>query len=229
MSDCRCELEAKNREQQKALRWLLAINGFMFVAEFTAGLLSQSTALVADSLDMFADAAVYSVGLYAVGKAALHKARAASISGVLQILLALFALGEVIRRFLMGSEPEPAYMMLVGLVALIANVTCLAIIAKHRRGEVHMRASWIFSTNDVIANLGVIAGGALVYYLDSRFPDLVIGFIVGIIVLRGGIQIMKEAREAKAAGKAPATLEEEGCTRCRVPVTCSHLRRPLAI
>lgn len=43
-------------------------------------------------------------------------------------------------------------------------------------------ASWIFSTNDVIANLGVIVGGALVYYFTSRFPDLVIGFIVGIIV-----------------------------------------------
>lgn len=181
----------------------------MFLAEFGAGLLSQSTALIADSLDMFADAAVYSVGLYAVGRSALHKAQAASISGILQVLLALFALGEVARRFLMGSDPEPGYMMLVGLVALIANVTCLAIIAKHRGGEVHMRASWIFSTNDVIANLGVIIGGALVYFLGSRFPDLIIGFAVGVIVLRGGIQILKEAREAKAEGRAPAIPEEE--------------------
>lgn len=209
MSDCGCELEAKSLEQQKALRWLLAINGSMFLAEFGAGLLSQSTALIADSLDMFADAAVYSMGLYAVGKTARHKVQAASISGVLQILLALFALGEVIRRFLMGSDPEPAYMVLVGLVALIANVICLAIIARHRSGEVHMRASWIFSANDVIANVGVILGGAFVYFLGSRFPDLIIGSIVGLVVLRGGIQILSEGREAKAQDRGPATSEEE--------------------
>lgn len=209
MAECGCELEANNREQQKALRYLLAINAFMFVAEFGAGLLSQSTALIADSLDMFADATVYSVGLYAVGKTALHKVRAASVSGVLQILLALFALSEVIRRLLVGSQPEPAYMMLVGLIALIANVTCLVIIAKHRDGEVHMRASWIFSANDVIANVGVIIGGALVYYLGTRLPDLFIGLIVGLIVLRGGIQILWEAREAKTNGRTPALSDDE--------------------
>jgi len=209
MSDCGCTLAAKNREQQKALRWLLAINALMFVAEFGAGLVSQSTALIADSLDMFADAAVYSVSLYAVGRSALHKARAASLSGVFQILLALFALGEVARRFLVGSAPEPAYMMLVGLAALLANLACLAIIARHREGEVHMRASWIFSTNDVIANAGVILGGALVYFLGSRLPDLVIGLVVGLIVMRGGIRILKEAREAKAEGCGLALREGE--------------------
>lgn len=200
MSGCGCdddEINPESVDQQGALRWLLAVNATMFVGEFGTGLLSQSTALIADSLDMFADAAVYSVSLYAVGRTALHKARAASISGVLQVLLALFALAEVVRRLLMGSEPEPAYMMLVGLAALIANVSCLAIIAKHREGGVHMRASWIFSTNDVIANIGVIVGGALVHWFGSRLPDLIIGLVVGLIVLRGGVQILRDAQEAK--------------------------------
>lgn len=194
---CGCEFEGKDRAETAALRWLLAINAAMFVGEFGAGLLSQSTALIADSLDMFADAAVYSVSLYAVGKAALHKARAASSAGLLQIALALFALAEVGRRLMMGSDPEPGYMVIVGLAALVANTACLAIIAKHRDGEVHMRASWIFSTNDVIANLGVVAGGVLVDLLDSRVPDLVIGLAVGVVVLRGGVQILREAREAR--------------------------------
>ena len=79
MADCGCEFEAEDQAQQKALYWLLAINGVMFLAEFGIGLLGGSTALIADSLDNFADAAVYSAGLYAVGRAAHHKARAASI------------------------------------------------------------------------------------------------------------------------------------------------------
>lgn len=154
----------------------------MFVAEFSAGLLRGSTASLADSLDMFADAAV---------PASAVRPRRGGTPRV---------------------DGERAGTRLHGVgrsCGLIANVTCLVIISKHRRGEVHMRASWIFSTNDVIANLGVIIGGALVYYLDNRFPDLIIGFIVGFIVLRGGIEIMKEAREINAEDRAPATSKEE--------------------
>jgi Co/Zn/Cd efflux system component len=83
----------------------------------------------------------------------------------------------------------------MGLVALIANVVCLILISKHRKGEVHMRASWLFSKNDVIANLGVILAGVLVGWSGSRMPDLIIGFVVALIVFRGGMHILKDARE----------------------------------
>ena len=69
-----------------------------------------------------------------------------------------------------------------------------------------MRASWIFSANDVIANLGVILSGALVLLLDSRLPDLVIGTVIAAVVIRGGIQILREARQESAEcrdGPAP--------------------------
>jgi Co/Zn/Cd efflux system component len=84
-------------------------------------------------------------------------------------------------------------MISIGVVALVANVICLKLISKHREGEIHMRASWVFSKNDVIANLGIIAGGVLVYALGSRFPDLLIGLAISIIVIRGGIHILKDA------------------------------------
>jgi Co/Zn/Cd efflux system component len=57
-----------------------------------------------------------------------------------------------------------------------------------------MRASWIFSKNDVIANLGVILAGGLVAWTGSRYPDLVIGVLVALVVLRGGMHILSDAR-----------------------------------
>ena len=173
------------------LKWLLAINGIMFVVEIVVGWWAQSTGLIADSLDMFADAAVYGVALYAVGHSAQMKLRAAHFSGWLQVILALGALSEVVRRFLYGSEPDSNLMMSFGLVALAANVLCLALITKHREGGVHMKASWIFSANDVIANLGIILAGALVAWTGSRYPDLIIGFIIAGIVLNGAYRILK--------------------------------------
>lgn len=85
-------------------------------------------------------------------------------------------------------------MMGVSVLALAANVTCLALLSRHRTGGVHMRASWIFSTNDVIANLGVILAGALVALTGSSVPDLIIGSVIGVVVLRGAIRIMRMAR-----------------------------------
>jgi len=198
VSGCGCEIEAQNDQERKTLMIVLGINAFMFVFELVLGLVAESTGLIADSLDMFADASVYSIGLYAVGKSAALKGKAAQLSGIVQIVLAVLVLFDVLRRFLLGSEPVSILMMGVGLIALVANSICLSLISKHRDGGIHMRASVIFSTNDVIANIGVIVSGALVWALGTRSPDLVIGLIIAAVVLRGGIHILKETREHQA-------------------------------
>lgn len=198
MSGCGCEIEIKDREQSRVLILLLAINGVMFIAEIIAGIIGDSTALIADSLDMLADATVYAIGLYAVGRSLLVKAKAAHISGIFQIVLGLGVLFDIVRRSVIGSEPESMMMVLVGVVALVANTICLVLIYKHRQGEVHMRASWIFSKNDVIANVGVIAAGLLVAYTDSHWPDLIIGLLIATVVTRGGLHIIKDAKGEKA-------------------------------
>ena len=195
MSGCGCEVEIKDRSELKVLVILLLINAVMFLVEFGVGWWAQSTALIADAMDMLADAMVYGVGLYAVGKAASAKIHAATLSGWLQAGIGLLVIVDVIRRFIYGSEPASILMMGMGVIALIANVICLILISKHRKGEVHMRASWIFSKNDVIANLGVILAGVLVGWTGSRLPDLIIGFVVALIVFRGGVLILQDARE----------------------------------
>ncbi len=197
MSPCECGSSAAALERA-TLRTLIVINGAMFVAEAVAGWWAQSTGLLADSLDMLADAAVYGIALYAVGRARGLQVRAATASGVLQVLLGLGVLFDVARRLVVGSEPASLAMMLVGLVALAANVTCLVLVARHREGGVHMRASYIFSANDVVANAGVILSGGLVLWTGLRWPDLAVGTAIAALVVRGGVRILREAEEERA-------------------------------
>ncbi|MDX2231911.1 MAG: cation diffusion facilitator family transporter [Leptolyngbyaceae cyanobacterium bins.349] len=194
MADCGCEMTARTAAERRTLSGLLTINAAMFGLELTTGLLAHSTALLADSLDMLADATVYGIALTAVGGSNRGKIRAAVVSGCFQMTLAVFVLVDVVRRFVWGSAPESLWMMGIGAIALLANVSCLLLISKHRQGEVHMRASWIFSRNDVIANLGVIGAGVLVLLFNSRLPDLVMGLLITGLVLRGGISILQEAK-----------------------------------
>ncbi len=198
-------MEVRNDAERKMLLIVLGINAFMFVCELALGLLAESTGLIADSLDMFADAAVYSISLYAVGKSGSLKDTAARASGLVQVALALLVLVDVLRRFALGSEPLSALMMGVGGIALIANSVCLSLIARHSDGGAHMRASLIFSMNDVIANVGVILSGALVWALGSRYPDLVIGLVIAVVVLRGGLRILKQTSQQEAGSPFGST------------------------
>ena len=182
---------AQAAPEARTLKLLLAINALMFGVEILAGWWAQSAGLLADALDMLADAAVYGLALYAVGHSPALQRRAAHLSGWLQLTLALGMLSEVVRRIFFGAAPLGDAMMGVALLALLANGACLLLISRHRHGGAHMKASFIFSANDVIANLGVILAGGLVVWLDSPWPDWVIGTLIGLIVLQGAWRILK--------------------------------------
>ena len=170
---------------------LLGINALMFLVELCAGWWADSAGLIADAADMFADAVVYGVALYAVGKAAKFKLSAARISGLFQLALALGVLSETGRRILAGSSPDELAMIWVSLLALAANVGCLILISRHRQRGVHMRASYIFSANDVLANLGVILAAGLVAWSGSPVPDWIVGLLIGAVVLVGSVRILR--------------------------------------
>lgn len=109
----------------------------MFFVEVAGGLYANSTALIADSMDMFADAIVYGISLYAVIRTLRHKANAALISGYFQLMLGLLIIFEIARRLFGESQPHSWFMIGFGYVALLANVICLSLIRKHNNGEVH--------------------------------------------------------------------------------------------
>ncbi len=210
MSSCDCHIEIENRSQSRVLIILLLINGIMFVTELGVGWWAQSTAIIADAMDMLADALVYGAGLYAVGKAMEKKVTAARLSGWLQILLGSLVIIDILRRSIVGSEPVSTLILLMGAIALISNVACLLLIARHREGEVHMRASWVFSKNDVLANLGMILAGLLVMLSGSRWPDIIIGLLIAVVVIRGGLGILEDARRTLQGHE---TGTEQGCSK----------------
>lgn len=186
-------LNAESSADQTKLLWtVLLINFGFFVIEMTAGLISRSMGLVADSLDMLADASVYGLSLWAVGAAVTRKKKVATISGYFQLTLAAIGLIEVIRRFIGVEElPDFRIMIIVSGLALIANSVCLYLLQKSKSKEAHMKASMIFTSNDIIINTGVILSGVLVLLTQSKYPDLIVGAIVFLVVVRGAVRILK--------------------------------------
>ena len=182
----------QNTDQRKVLWSVLIINLVFFILEMGYGLVSKSMGLVADSLDMLADSFVYAISLIAVGKSLTHKKTVAKIAGYFQIILALIGFGEVIRRTIYSVEfPNYLTMIIISVLALVGNALCLYLLQKSKdKDEAHIKASLIFTSNDVVINLGVTVAGLMVYWLNSNMPDLIIGAIVFFIVSKGAIRIL---------------------------------------
>ena len=198
MSDCRCgPTEVETKEQRRALWIALILNGIMFIVEVTAGIIAQSTGLIADGLDMLTDASAYAIALAAIGRSANFKAKAATLSGSLLMLVGIGVLADVVRRAIVGTTPEGSWMIAIALVALVVNVVVLRLLSKQRRDEVHIRAAWIFTRADIVANSAVIASGVAVLLTSIGYFDLVVGAAIGLYVVKEALEILREAKKAR--------------------------------
>jgi Co/Zn/Cd efflux system component len=189
-------LDPANAAERQTLVWVLAINFSQFLGAGFVGIVAASTGLLGAALDNLADSAVYAVSLYAVGRSADAKRVAARLSGILLMTLALGLLIEVLRRFYVGGEPYGLAMILTAIVNAGTNLFCLRLLRAHKNEGVHLKASWIFTTNDMLANLGIVASGMAVMIFHSPVPDLLIGLAIVVIVFRGGLEILREAKGA---------------------------------
>ncbi len=151
--------------------------------------------LAADAMDELADAFVYALGIYAISGTLVIKKRIARLSGILQLILALWGFMEIVRRFI-GNEPAPSFVIMIifSCVALAGNAASLYFLRKSRSQEVHIKATQIFTSNDIVVNIGVMIAAVLVAVLQNKIPDLIIGAVVFAIVLKGAVTIFKLAK-----------------------------------
>ena len=195
MSNCGCHVEqVTSAAERRVIRIALALNAAMFVVGVTAGMMARSSGLLADALDMLSDSFAYAIALVAIGRSVRFKRNAAFSSGLLLCLLGLAVLADTIRRAIGDEQPLGWVMIVSGGASLIVNTVVLRLLAPFRQGEVHLRASWIFTRADVIANIGVILAAMLVIATHSNVPDVIIGAAIGLYVVKEGMEILREAR-----------------------------------
>lgn len=199
MTGCGCgEVEARQAGQCRTLRVALALNATMFIVGIAAGIAGQSSGLIADALDMLADASAYAIALMAIERSGLFKASAANLSGTILLILGAGVMLDAGRRGIFGSSPQSIVMIAVAMVSLFVNSTVLYLLSKQQdKKEVHLRATYIFTRADVVANLAVILSGVILLVTKFRYVDLAVGCAIGVYVIREALEILGEAREAR--------------------------------
>jgi len=187
------ELAALRASQGRVLWIVLAINAIMFVVEFAGGIVADSTALMADSLDMLGDATVYAFSLFVLNRSAAWRTGVVRLKGAVMAALGLGVIGQVIANAVLGGLPIAKTMGGIGFLALFANLVCLLLLLRHRNDDLNMRSTWLCSLNDIIANGGVLMAAGLVAVTQSKWPDLVIGTIIAALFLSSAFKVLWES------------------------------------
>jgi Co/Zn/Cd efflux system component len=195
MDTC-CEVRPVSARQRGVLQAALWINAAMFVVESAAGLAANSTALLADSVDMLGDAIVYGFSLYAIDRGLAWQSRAAFLKGSIMAAFGLGILVQVALKLTRGLAPGVETMGIIGLVALVANLVCLRLLWRHRSDDINMRSAWICSRNDVIGNASVLVAAAAVWLTGSPWPDIIVGLLVAAVFGRSAIGVLADASRA---------------------------------
>ena len=185
-----------HRSEQRVLRIALWLNVALAAALFVAGVIADSSGLIANALDNTSDVAVYTISSYAVSRGTRWKTRSADLSGVMLIALSAGVLLDVARRFIFGAEPVGVVIVAMTLAAAIINIVCLRLLEGLRHQDVNLRAAWTFSINDLVSNLGVLVAGVLVAWLDQPWPDFVVGLAIAVVAAKGGLEILSDARQS---------------------------------
>ena len=195
MTDCcqskACALDTLRERQSGTLKIVLWINAVMFAVVLAAGLYASSSALLADALDNLGDALTYALSLYAVGRSDRAKGMVSIFKGGLILSAALFVIGQIGYKILHPATPLFETMGIVGLLALVANGACLALLWKHRHEDVNMSSVWECSRNDIAGNIAVLLAAAGVWLFGAGWPDLLIGSLLALLFLRSAARVFR--------------------------------------
>lgn len=196
------DLDASEPGHRRALWIVLALNLALTVGFAVAGVIGDSSALLANAVDSASDSAVFIVSLIALGRGREWKTGAARFCAIMLLLFAAGILADAVRRFLGGSEPLGAAIMIMGIIGAVVNAFCLWLLVRLRNKDVNLRAATTFSFNDFASNGGIFVAGGLVMWTGSNWPDLTVGAAVAVIAVVGALDIWRDARRTTAKTQA---------------------------
>lgn len=195
---CGCTGDSVRAERDPAYRralWIVVLLNLGFGAcEIIGGFIADSQALKADSLDFIGDGTITLVGLLALGWSMTRRAHVAFSQGIFLLMLGLGVIAVAAWRALTAVAPEADLMGGIGVLALVVNVTSAFVLSRFREGDANVRAVWLFSRNDALANVAVIAAAGLVAWTGSAWPDLAVAAVIALLFLHSAYEILLGAR-----------------------------------
>lgn len=192
-----------NTKLRKVVILVAVLNLAYFGVEFAVALAIGSVSLFADSIDFLEDASVNLLIAIALGWSATSRARVGmTLAGIL-LVPGLATLWTAWEKFMVPSPPDPLPLTLAGLGALAINLSCAFLLVRFRAHSGSLtRAAFLSARNDGLANVAIIAAGAVTAYTLSVWPDLIVGLGIAAMNADAAREVWSAAREEHRAANS---------------------------
>ena len=181
-------------DERVALALIALITGAMGFVEGRMAVPFASTAMLADALSFVQHSISAGFALWATAGTMTRQRWTVHLQGLLMAVLGALVCAVPVLWFFRGSLPHPQAMIVIGTVALVADLAVGAIVLQQRRLLTGFAPLWRLSRTDAVGNIAVIAAGMAVAATRSNIPDLVIGGAMAALFFVSGWRIALTGR-----------------------------------
>lgn len=189
---------------EKRLSLSLAVTIVILIAEVVGGFLSNSLALLSDAGHVLTD--TFALGLSVIAARISRRPSdyratygyqrvgllAAVINGLSLLAIAAFIFYESYKRFMAPPQIDVSLMLLIAVFGLAGNVVMAFIIGRGHE-DLNIKSAWLHVLGDTLSSAGVVISGVIIYLTHWMYADPIAGLIIGVIIVSGGIRVVKEA------------------------------------
>ena len=198
-------------ESDRGLKFAVAINLLLTLAQAVGGIVAGSLSLLADALHNLSDAAALGIALFARSVSRMPadefktfgyqraEVIAALINLTTLIIISLYLLYEGVWRLIEPQAVTGWIIVIVASAALIIDMITALITFKMSKNNMNMQAAFLHNLSDGLASIGVIIAGTLIilyqwYWVDTVLTFLIAGFVFwqGLIMLPRTIHLLME-------------------------------------
>jgi len=198
----------------------VALNIAFVVVEAVFGVISGSLALLTDAGHNLSD--VFGL-LLAWGAAALARkqpsprrtygySRATIIASLFSGLLLMGAVGaigwEAAGRLMDPPQPAGKTIMIVAAIGVVVNTVTALFFLSGKDSDLNIRGAFLHMAADAAVSLGVVASGALIFYLGFNWIDPVISLVIAAVIFLSTWGLLRDSLNL-AVDAVPRTVDPE--------------------
>ena len=167
------------RSLRRAALAVALLNLAYFGVEFVVALHIGSVSLFADSIDFLEDATINLLIVLAVGWSLRKRSAMGMLLAAAILVPGVATLWTAWQKFMAPAAPAPVVLSATALGALVVNLACAYILARHRHGAGSLsKAAFLSARNDAFANVAIIGAGLVTLYTRNGWPDLIVGLAI---------------------------------------------------
>lgn len=179
------------------------LNLAYFVIEFVVARAIGSVSLVADSVDFLEDGALNLLIFFAAVWSVRRRAKVGHALAIIILVPAIATVWIAVVKVVNPSSPDVLPLSVTAFGALVVNLTCAAILVRHRRaGGSLAKAAWLSARNDSLANVAILIAAAVTLQWASAWPDIVVGLGIGAINADAGLKVWRAASRERLEAAA---------------------------